>query len=38
MLAFIGFFSAAAVNDKGPIDCLLAHIADPMHNNSGWRA
>ncbi|KAG1660133.1 hypothetical protein FOA52_003793 [Chlamydomonas sp. UWO 241] len=33
MLAFIGFCSQAAVQGKGPIDCLKAHIEDPMHNN-----
>lgn len=33
MLAFIGFCSQAAVQGKGPIDCLKDHIADPWHNN-----
>lgn len=33
MLAFIGFCSQAAVQGKGPVDCLKAHIADPGHNN-----
>lgn len=34
MLAFVGFCSQAAVQGKGPIDCLKDHIADPWHNNS----
>lgn len=33
MLAFIGFCSQAAVNGKGPIECLTDHIADPQHVN-----
>eukprot|EP00955_Chlamydomonas_euryale_P009204 98634-Chlamydomonas_euryale.AAC.3 len=33
MLAFIGFCSQAAVNGKGPIECLTDHIADPNHVN-----
>lgn len=33
MLAFVGFCSQAAVQGKGPIDCLKDHIADPWHNN-----
>lgn len=34
MLAFLGFSSQAAVQGKGPIECLQAHLADPGHNNS----
>jgi hypothetical protein len=34
MLAFLGFASTAAVNGKGPIASLQAHLADPNHNNS----
>eukprot|EP01025_Chloroclados_australasicus_P053863 TRINITY_DN6373_c0_g1_i4.p1 TRINITY_DN6373_c0_g1~~TRINITY_DN6373_c0_g1_i4.p1 ORF type:complete len:239 (+),score=40.53 TRINITY_DN6373_c0_g1_i4:174-890(+) len=34
MVAFIGFCSQAAVQGKGPIDCLKDHIADPGHNNA----
>eukprot|EP00879_Flechtneria_rotunda_P000678 GHRR01000793.1.p1 GENE.GHRR01000793.1~~GHRR01000793.1.p1 ORF type:complete len:284 (+),score=70.63 GHRR01000793.1:91-852(+) len=33
MLAFVGFCSQAAVQGKGPIDCLKDHIADPWNNN-----
>eukprot|EP00197_Chlamydomonas_leiostraca_P007830 CAMPEP_0202859490 /NCGR_PEP_ID=MMETSP1391-20130828/1574_1 /ASSEMBLY_ACC=CAM_ASM_000867 /TAXON_ID=1034604 /ORGANISM="Chlamydomonas leiostraca, Strain SAG 11-49" /LENGTH=249 /DNA_ID=CAMNT_0049538523 /DNA_START=46 /DNA_END=795 /DNA_ORIENTATION=- len=33
MLAFLGFASTYAVNGKGPIDSLTAHLADPAHNN-----
>ena len=33
MVAFLGFASQAAVQGKGPIACLQAHIADPWHNN-----
>ena len=38
MLAFLGFSSQAAVQGKGPIACLQAHLADPGHNNSEWVA
>jgi light-harvesting complex II chlorophyll a/b binding protein 7 len=34
MLAVLGFASQAAVQGKGPIACLQAHLADPGHNNS----
>ena len=34
MVAFLGFSSQAAVQGKGPIECLQAHLADPGHNNS----
>lgn len=37
MLAFLGFSSQAAVQGKGPIECLQAHLADPGHNNSELR-
>ena len=37
MLAFLGFSSQAAVQGKGPIECLQAHLADPGHNNSEQR-
>ena len=37
MLAFLGFSSQAAVQGKGPIECLQAHLADPGHNNSERR-
>jgi hypothetical protein len=37
MLAFLGFSSQAAVQGKGPIECLQAHLADPGHNNSEWQ-
>eukprot|EP00798_Chlamydomonas_sp_ICE-L_P012261 gene12261-15407_t len=33
MLAFVGFCSQAAVQGKGPIQCLTDHLADPNHNN-----
>jgi len=33
MLAFLGFSSQAAVQGKGPIECLQAHLTDPGHNN-----
>ena len=34
MAAFVGFASQAAVQGKGPIECLKYHIADPFHRNS----
>lgn len=33
MMAFLGFSSQAAVQGKGPIECLQAHLEDPTHNN-----
>ena len=33
MLAFVGFCSQAAVQGKGPVACLTAHIKDPLHEN-----
>ena len=35
MVAFLGFCSQAANTGVGPLENLKAHIADPVHNNSG---
>lgn len=33
MVAWIGFFLQAASTGKGPIQNLLEHVSDPLHNN-----
>lgn len=33
MLAFLGILVQTFVQQKGPIACLQAHLADPIHNN-----
>ncbi|RWR72764.1 chlorophyll a-b binding protein of LHCII type 1 isoform X1 [Cinnamomum micranthum f. kanehirae] len=33
MVAWLGFYIQAAVTGKGPIQNLLEHISDPLHNN-----
>ncbi|XP_042500106.1 chlorophyll a-b binding protein 7, chloroplastic [Macadamia integrifolia] len=33
MVAWLGFYLQAALTGKGPIQNLLEHISDPLHNN-----
>ncbi|XP_061989060.1 chlorophyll a-b binding protein 7, chloroplastic isoform X2 [Rosa rugosa] len=33
MVAWLGFYSQAALTGKGPVQNLLEHISDPLHNN-----
>lgn len=33
MVAWLGFYAQAALTGKGPVQNLLEHIADPIHNN-----
>lgn len=33
MVAWLGFFTQAAITGKGPIQNLLDHISDPLHNS-----
>ncbi|XP_038898450.1 chlorophyll a-b binding protein 7, chloroplastic isoform X2 [Benincasa hispida] len=33
MVAWLGFYSQAALTGKGPVQNLLEHISDPFHNN-----
>ncbi|XP_022975375.1 chlorophyll a-b binding protein 7, chloroplastic [Cucurbita maxima] len=33
MVAWLGFYSQAALTGKGPIQNLLEHVSDPFHNN-----
>ncbi|KAL8129956.1 hypothetical protein V2J09_019111 [Rumex salicifolius] len=33
MVAWLGFYAQAIVTQKGPIENLVQHISDPLHNN-----
>lgn len=33
MMAFLGFAAQYAATGKGPIDNLIDHVSDPIHNN-----
>lgn len=33
MIAWLGFYSQAALTGKGPIQNLVEHISNPLHNN-----
>ncbi|KAK7852583.1 chlorophyll a-b binding protein 7, chloroplastic isoform X1 [Quercus suber] len=33
MVAWLGFYTQAALTGKGPVQNLLEHISDPFHNN-----
>ncbi|XP_054818839.1 chlorophyll a-b binding protein 7, chloroplastic isoform X2 [Prosopis cineraria] len=33
MIAWLGFYTQAALTGKGPVQNLLDHISDPFHNN-----
>ncbi|XP_059461625.1 chlorophyll a-b binding protein 7, chloroplastic [Corylus avellana] len=33
MVAWLGFYTQAALTGKGPVENLLEHISDPFHNN-----
>jgi hypothetical protein len=33
MLAFAGYFAQAAATREGPLQNLVDHVADPLHNN-----
>lgn len=33
MVAWLGFYIQAALTGKGPIENLVEHISDPLHNN-----
>lgn len=33
MVAWLGFYIQAALTGKGPIQNLIDHISDPVHNN-----
>ncbi|MQM22102.1 hypothetical protein Taro_055150 [Colocasia esculenta] len=33
MVAWLGFYLQAALTGKGPLQNLLEHVADPLHNN-----
>ncbi|CAM0950903.1 unnamed protein product [Alopecurus aequalis] len=34
MVAWLGFYVQAAVTGKGPVQNLVEHLSDPLHNNS----
>lgn len=40
MLAFVGIVVQSVVQNKGPVGCLKAHLADPVNNNlfTSWLA
>lgn len=33
MIAWLGFYSQAALTGKGPVENLVEHISDPLRNN-----
>ncbi|KAJ7546503.1 hypothetical protein O6H91_08G042100 [Diphasiastrum complanatum] len=33
MIAWLGFYAQAAATGKGPVENLLEHLVDPIHNN-----
>jgi len=33
MVAWLGFYIQAALTGKGPVENLVEHISDPLHNN-----
>ncbi|KAI3745567.1 hypothetical protein L6452_07967 [Arctium lappa] len=33
MIAWLGFYGQAALTGKGPVENLVDHISDPLHNN-----
>ncbi|KAH0938610.1 hypothetical protein HID58_006071 [Brassica napus] len=33
MVAWLGFYAQAAVTGKGPVQNLVDHVSDPLHNN-----
>lgn len=33
MIAWVGFYTQAALTGKGPVQNLVDHISDPIHNN-----
>lgn len=33
MVAWLGFYGQAACTGKGPIQNLIDHVSDPLHNN-----
>jgi hypothetical protein len=33
MVAFLGYFAQAAATRQGPLQNLIDHLRDPVHNN-----
>lgn len=33
MVAWLGFYAQAALTSKGPLQNLIDHLSDPLHNN-----